>query len=364
VSPGRRRRRDRGAGPAGPDGFDDEHLDGEHLDGDRAQDAEGSEEDGGASALDEVSEEDVEELEEDVAAGDLDEDELITLDDAARALLAKPRRGHGPVARLYRGETRFDFVGRRRIWFGISAAIIALGIVSIIVRGGLNLGIEFRGGTEWQIAAPGVTQAQAVDAIKGTGVIDPTVELLGSGGKQTLIVQSDINRLSPAQQQAVSANVEKALLGLTSAHAPASTTSTTAASTTSSAAGARATSTTTTTTAPADKVSITTVGPTWGSSVTDKAIQALVIFFIVVGIYISIRFEPKMALAAFIAMVHDVLVAIGIYSIFGFQVTPDTVVAILTILGYSLWPDPSTRRWWRSCLSSPCCSSAHSCWAR
>ena len=87
----------------------------------------------------------------------------------------------------------------------------------------------------------------------------------------------------------------------------------------------------------ADKVSITTVGPTWGSSITNKAIEALIIFFIVVAIYISIRFEPKMALAAFIAMIHDVLVAIGIYSIFNFQVTPDTVVAILTILGYSLY---------------------------
>ena len=87
----------------------------------------------------------------------------------------------------------------------------------------------------------------------------------------------------------------------------------------------------------ADKISITTVGPTWGSSITDKAIEALIIFFIVVAIYISIRFEPKMALAAFIAMIHDVLVAVGIYSIFNFQVTPDTVVAILTILGYSLY---------------------------
>jgi preprotein translocase subunit SecF len=88
---------------------------------------------------------------------------------------------------------------------------------------------------------------------------------------------------------------------------------------------------------PQDKVSVTTVGPTWGSSITNDAIKALIIFFIVVGIYISIRFEPKMALAAFIAMVHDVAVAVGIYSIFNFQVTPDTVVAILTILGYSLY---------------------------
>jgi preprotein translocase subunit SecF len=302
------------------------------------------------SSLDEVPEDEVERLEESVDTSSLDEEELVSLDDAARALLAKPRRGHGPVARLYRGETRFDFVGKRKIWFAISTAIIVLGIVSIVLRGGLNLGIEFKGGTEWTIAAPGVTQTQATDALKGTGIVDPTVELLGSGNKQTLNVQSDLNHLTQDQQDAVSKNVQKSLLALTAAHAPktppTSTTTTTAkpTTTTTAKAGAAAAASTTTTTATstvpqtqADKISITNVGPTWGSSITNKAIEALIIFFIVVAIYISIRFEPKMALAAFIAMIHDVLIAIGIYSIFNFQVTPDTVVAILTILGYSLY---------------------------
>ncbi len=306
--------------------------------------------DGDGSSLDDVPEEDVERLEESVDTESLDEEELVSLDDAARALLAKPRRGHGPIARLYRGETRFDFVGKRRIWFSISTAIIVLGIISIVLRGGLNLGIEFKGGTEWTIAAPGVTQTQATNALKGTGVIDPTVELLGSGSKQTLNVQSDLNHLSQDQQDAVSKNVENALLALTaSARAHTTTTTSTTAqpttTTTAKAGTAAAAAATTTTTSPtstvpqpsADKISITTVGPTWGSSITNKAIEALIIFFIVVAIYISIRFEPKMALAAFIAMIHDVLVAIGIYSIFNFQVTPDTVVAILTILGYSLY---------------------------
>ncbi|MGD0748046.1 MAG: protein translocase subunit SecF [Acidimicrobiales bacterium] len=324
-------------GPGGPDGQD-------------------------GSSLDDVSEDDVEQLEEDVDTGDLDEEELVSLDDAARALLARPRRGHGPIARLYRGETRFDFVGKRRIWFSVSTAIILLGVISIVLRGGLNLGIEFKGGTEWTIAAPGVTQTEATNALKGTGLIDPTVELLGTGSRQTLNVQSDINKLSQAQQDAISTNVKKALLQVTAANAPKSpptttttakpTTTTTAKPTTTTTAKAGAAAGSTTTTAPvtattvpanavpktvADKISITTVGPTWGSSITDKAIEALIIFFIVVAAYISIRFEPKMALAAFVAMIHDVLVAIGIYSIFNFQVTPDTVVAILTILGYSLY---------------------------
>ena len=307
---------------------------------------------GDGSSLDDVPEEEVEELEESVDTSALDEEELVSLDDAARALLAKPRRGHGPISRLYRGETRFDFVGKRKIWFSISAAIIILGIVSIVLRGGLNLGIDFKGGTEWTIAAPGVSQTEATNALSGTGLVDPQVELLGTGSKQTLNVQSDLNKLSQEQQDAIGKNVEKALLAVTAANAPktppTTTTSTTAkpTTTTTAKAGAAATSASTTTTTaptsttattPADKISVTNVGPTWGSSITNKAIEALIIFFIVVAIYISIRFEPKMALAAFIAMIHDVLVAIGIYSIFNFQVTPDTVVAILTILGYSLY---------------------------
>jgi len=336
----------------GRGGDADEVMNGHDAADDVDDDLDDLDDDDDVSALDEVPEEDVEELEEDVDTSDLDEEELVSLDDAARALLAKPRRGHGPVARLYRGETRFDFVGRRRVWFGISTLIILAGIVSLIVHGGLNLGIEFKGGTEWTIAAPGVTQSQAVDAMQGTGLVNPTVQLLGSGNKQTLTVQSDLNRLSQAQQNAVSQNVQDAMHRLTHTHGSAvnaaTTTSTTAApTTTTTAAGATTTSspTTTTTTNPAnsvphtsaDTISITTVGPTWGSSITNDAIKALIIFFIVVAIYISIRFEPKMALAAFIAMIHDVLIAVGIYSIFNFQVTPDTVVAILTILGYSLY---------------------------
>ena len=244
-------------------------------------------------------------------------------------------------------------MGRRRIWFAISTVIILLGIVSIVLRGGLNLGIEFKGGTEWTIAAPHVTQTQATNAMKGTGLIDPTVELLGTGSKQTLNVQSDINKLSAAQQHQISTNVQNALYKLTGTKPPSSDTTSTSTTTTTPAThehdddGRGATTATSTpTTAPAntasrrptaDTISITTVGPTWGSSITNKAIEALIIFFIVVAIYISFRFEPKMALAAFIAMIHDVLVAVGIYSIFNFQVTPDTVVAILTILGYSLY---------------------------
>ena len=75
----------------------------------------------------------------------------------------------------------------------------------------------------------------------------------------------------------------------------------------------------------------------WGSEITKKAVRALIFFFIAIALYISIRFEWRMAVGALIAVVHDVLISVGIYSIFGFEVTPETVVAFLTILGFSLY---------------------------
>ncbi|HEV3368202.1 MAG TPA: protein translocase subunit SecF, partial [Acidimicrobiales bacterium] len=150
-------------------------------------------------------------------------------------------------------------------------------------------------------------QTQATNAMQAAGLTAPVVQLLGQGTHQQLNVQADLNKLSPNAQVAEENRVEAALAKLTK------------------------------TTPETIKNNRTQVGPTWGSQITNKAITALIIFFIVVGIYISIRFEPKMAAAAFVAMVHDILVTVGVYSLFNFQVTPDTVVAVLTILGYSLY---------------------------
>jgi preprotein translocase subunit SecF len=210
-------------------------------------------------------------------------------------------REAGSFRRLYRGQTRFDFVGRRRIWFAVSAIIIALGVITIGVRG-LNLGIDFKGGSSWEVLAKGVTVQEASTAIDATGAPQPTVQILGG---RTIQVEANLGSLSPQQQKIVSAKVIAALakLGHTSPN----------------------------------QVSGSTVGATWGGEVTSRAIWALGLFFLAVVIYISFRFEPKMALAAFIAMVHDLLVTVGIYAIAGFQITPDTVVAVLTILGYSLY---------------------------
>ena len=303
------------------------------------------------SSLDDVPEEDVERLEESVDTRSLDEEELVSLDDAARALLAKPPQGHGPIARLYRGETRFDFVGKRQIWFSISTAHHRAGdrLDRAARRAQPRDRVQGRDRVDHRRAGrhpdPGdrrpeghradrpdgraARQREQADAQRAVRPEPAVAEPAGHGQHQRPEGAARAHRGGSPQDVADDHDLDD---GRHHDHDDGQ-------------GGGRrgrvhddddlATSTVPQT--PADKISITNVGPTWGSSITNKAIEALIIFFIVVAIYISIRFEPKMALAAFIAMIHDVLVAVGIYSIFNFQVTPDTVVAILTILGYSLY---------------------------
>jgi preprotein translocase subunit SecF len=153
-----------------------------------------------------------------------------------------------------------------------------------------------------EVLAPNATAAQATTAVTNAGLKSPTVYILGG---KTVHVEDNLNDLTSTEASKVSDQVVNALADL--AHKSP------------------------------NEVSTSTVGPTWGGSVTARALWALLAFFVAVVIYISARFEPKMAVAAFIAMVHDLLITIGVYSLFGFQITPDTVVALLTILGYSLY---------------------------
>jgi preprotein translocase subunit SecF len=240
---------------------------------------------------------DGEELQEELLEDEVEREEV-------KAEAEATGHGPGPLRRLYRGETSFDFVGRRKWWFLISAIIIVAGLFSLGFRG-LNLGITFKGGTSWTVLAPGVSQASAVTAVEAAGLNQPTVEVLGSGSRQQIEVQADLNSLTPNQRKTEQAKVTESLAKL-----------------------AKVT---------ANTVSQETVGPTWGSQVTQRAIIALIVFLAVVAVYISFRFEPKMAIAAFVALIHDLLITAGVYSLAGFQVTPDTVIAVLTILGYSLY---------------------------
>lgn len=210
-------------------------------------------------------------------------------------------RHYGPIGRLYHGLTTVDFVGRRKIWFSVSMIVIVAGLCSLGIRG-FNLGIDFKGGSSWTVQSSHTTVAAVTSAAEKAGLTNPVVEKLGA---KTYTVSADINALSGTKQQSVTTDVVNALAKV------AGTSS--------------------------NQVSTSSVGPTWGGQITDKALEALIVFFIAVTAYISIRFETKMAVAAFVAMLHDLLVTVGVYSLFGLQVSPDTVIAILTILGYSLY---------------------------
>jgi preprotein translocase subunit SecF len=207
----------------------------------------------------------------------------------------------GRFGRLYQGLTAVDFVGRKKIWFIASLVVILVGIGSLSVRG-FNLGIDFKGGSSWEVLAPHSSISAMTNAVTNAGLSNPTVEKLGS---ETYQVTADINN----DTTNVQSNITTAVIAAMAKEAGVAT----------------------------NQVSTSNVGPTWGGQITNRALEALIIFFLAVVLYISIRFEPKMALAAFIAMVHDLLVTVGVYSLFGFQITPDTVIALLTILGYSLY---------------------------
>lgn len=201
----------------------------------------------------------------------------------------------GAGKRLYYGDTAVDFVGKARIWFAISGLIILLGIGSLVTRG-LNFGIDFQGGTAWEIANTDVQVDDARAALREFGLGDSTIQVLGG---DTLKVQAE-----PAEEATVT-EVRDALAELADVDP--------------------------------GEVSISEVGPSWGESVTGKAQRALVLFLLAVTLYISLRFEWKMALTAILALLHDIVLTVGVYSISGFEVTPTTVIAFLTILGFSLY---------------------------
>ena len=199
-------------------------------------------------------------------------------------------------SRLYNGETEFRFVPRWRLWFAISGLIILAGMASLLTRG-LNLGIDFEGGVAWETPAGSASVADARDAVADAGVLDARVQELGTGGDRSIRVQ--------AEESDDPGAVTDALAELTGAD-------------------------------PSD-ISYQEVGPSWGEEITNKAIRALIVFLVLITVYIAMRFEWKMAVATTLALVHDILVTVGIYSLFGFPVTPATVIAFLTILGFSIY---------------------------
>jgi preprotein translocase subunit SecF len=213
----------------------------------------------------------------------------------------------GIAGRLYRGEVSVNFVGRQRMWYSISGLIVLVSAIALAVRK-LNFSVEFKGGTVFEFpstASQGSTaqvQGEISRIVTAGGGGDSTpqrvVSHIGSVGAQWNVTTKG---LPEKVQQSIAVTLEHAF------HVSQS------------------------------QMQITFVGPTWGSQITTKAIEALIIFLIVIVIYLSIAFEWRMAAAAFVALLHDIVITIGVYALTGFQVSPTTVIGLLTILGYSLY---------------------------
>ncbi|MCA1825075.1 MAG: protein translocase subunit SecF, partial [Frankia sp.] len=200
------------------------------------------------------------------------------------------------ASQLYRGETSFDVVGKRRTWYAVSGALMLISLVSLLFVRGLNLGIDFRGGAIFDFRANGHSVAEAQRAVSDLGIKEVVVQRVGSDRMRVQTPPLDNSKVD----RVVNTLATKFQLK-------------------------------------PGEVSPSTVGAKWGSQITAQALKGLLAFLVLVIAYISMRFEWKMAMAAIIALLHDLLITAGIYSVVGFEVTPSTVIALLTILGYSLY---------------------------
>jgi len=284
---------------------------------------------------------------------------------------------------LYHERTNFQFIKHSKRWAILSGVLILLSFVALFTRG-LNFGIDFEGGTSWQVRMASGHSAHVADvrdALRGLGFADAKVSILSGRNGQSVNVQEHVvtdpiekirdtlatyGGVNPSDIQIQTADAGGGTLTFTAAKSvkptkdgvnralastelrgqtvtidgqnvtitdrtlPPSPTETVAAAL-AKYAGAG------TGTVKVGDVSINTVGPTWGHEVSQKAIKALIYFFILLAIYLSIRFELKMAASAIVAVIHDIIFTVGVYALFHFPVTPATITAFLTILGFSLY---------------------------
>jgi preprotein translocase subunit SecF len=200
---------------------------------------------------------------------------------------------------LYTGARSYDFVGKRRIWYVIAAVMLLISIAVPFARGGFVFGIEFTGGSEFQVTNPASTdQRTAEDAVHEiVPNASPRVSIIGGSS-----VRVQTEELSQTENDEVREALATAF------------------------------------DVPVEQVTASFIGPTWGQDITGSAIRALVVFVILAVIFMAIYFRTwKMSLAALISLVHDIVITVGVYGVFGFEITPAAVIGFLTILGYSLY---------------------------
>ncbi len=197
--------------------------------------------------------------------------------------------------RLYSGEKSFNFIGKWRIWYAVSAVALIIAIGALLFRG-LTLGIEFKGGAEFVIPASQTSVSQARTIVSEIGLPNALIKEVGQERLQiqTQALTSE-ESLQVAKELASEFGVDE------------------------------------------DEIAVQSVGPSWGADITRQAVISLGVFLFLVLVFLSIYFDWRMATASIVALFHDVILTVGIYAIFGIKVTPATVIGVITILGYSLY---------------------------
>ena len=217
---------------------------------------------------------------------------------------------HGFFVRLYTGTGAFEVIGRRKLWYSVSGLIVAIAIASILLRG-FTFGIDFEGGTKVSMPVAGqngtASTQQVEDVFSKTLSKSPeSVVLVGSGGSATVQIRSET---------LTNEETEKLRTALFDAFHPKGSDGQ----------------------ASKQAISDSAVSASWGGQITKKALIALVVFLVLAAIYITVRYERYMAMSALATLVFDLVTTAGVYSIVGFEVTPATVIGLLTILGFSLY---------------------------
>jgi preprotein translocase subunit SecF len=197
--------------------------------------------------------------------------------------------------RLYNGEAGLDVVGKSKLIYRITAVVLLICLASMIFRG-FNFGIEFAGGNSFRVPGTSAELSAVQNAAEQAGAEVASAQVVG--GNSILLRTGSLDN---GGETAVVDAVAKA-------------------------AGVDA-----------DQVSPQAVSARWGHDITNKALIALVVFLVAVVLFLAVRFQPKMAIAAILALLHDLFVTAGVYSLVGFEVTPSTVIGLLTILGFSLY---------------------------
>jgi preprotein translocase subunit SecF len=251
------------------------------------------------------------------------------------------------VLDVYRGYRipHFKIIEHKSWWFAFSGALILLSLIGIVGRG-FNYSIDFEGGA--QITYPLNSDATAGDiesTVTSFGYPPPQVQILQSGSQHTVAIRMESLQTPTAASASSSATGTAApsSASATSSAAPGTATPSGSASPAVSEGGTNETQTRLVAALASQagikrtEVSIESVGPTWGAEISKKAVRGLIVVLVLIALYVAYRFEWTMAVGAMIALVHDLVITAGIYALTGREVTPETVIAILTILGFSLY---------------------------